>query len=210
MIEKPQQVAEAQGSADTGQIDQAIPRTKGFIREALETILLAVVLYFLIDGFVARVEVKNISMQPTLYEGELLLVNRMAYRLGEYSHGDIIVFHFPQDPAEDYIKRLIGLPGDTVVVSNGVVTVNGQDLVESYISAPPAYTGEWVVPEDMLFVLGDNRNSSYDSHSWGFVPFENVVGRAIFIYWPLNELRAITRDKPDGVALIPDTIGLGP
>lgn len=190
MIEQPQS-AEEQGSDDSGQIVRSNQRSKSLFREALETILLAVVLYFLIDGVVARVEVKNISMQPTLYEGELLLVNRLAYRFGEFHHGDIIVFHFPQDPEEDYIKRVIGLPGDKVVVENGMVTVNGVNLIEPYIAAPPSYVGEWIVPDGMLFVLGDNRNSSYDSHSWGFVPFENVVGRAIFIYWPLNEVRGI-------------------
>lgn len=170
-------------------------RSKSFIREAIETILLAVVLYFLIDGLVARVEVKNISMQPTLYEGELLLVNRLAYKFGDYRQGDIIVFHFPQDLNEDYIKRVIGVPGDVVVIESGKVTVNGVDLDEPYISAAPNYSGVWEVPEDMLFVLGDNRNSSYDSHSWGFVPIRNVVGRAIFIYWPLKEIRMIPRQS---------------
>jgi signal peptidase I len=161
----------------------------GFLLETLQTIILAVVLYFLIDTVIARVRVENYSMLPTLQPGEFLLVNKFAYRFGEPKQGDIIVFHFPQDPQEDYIKRLIGLPGDTIRVENGMVSVNGQSLVEPYISAPPSYSGEWSVPENAYFVLGDNRNQSSDSHSWGFVPVENVVGKALLIYWPLGEMK---------------------
>jgi signal peptidase I len=98
--------------------------------------------------------------------------------------GDIIVFHFPMDPKQELIKRVIGLPGDRVEVAGGVVYVNGLPLEEPYIAAPPAYTSQWDVPEGRLFVLGDNRNDSSDSHSWGFLPYENVVGKAVLIYWP--------------------------
>lgn len=162
-----------------------------FISELAQTLILALVLYFLIDSVVARVRVENISMEPTLNPGEFILVNKMAYRLGESSIGDIIVFHNPGNPQEDYIKRVIGLPGDEVLVKNGVVYINGMALTENYISAPPAYTGAWQVPEDSLFVLGDNRNQSSDSHSWGYVPLVNVVGKALVIYWPLDEAKVL-------------------
>jgi signal peptidase I len=133
-------------------------------------------------------------MQPTLYEGNFVLVNRIAYRVGEPGRGDIIVFRYPPDPdREPYIKRLIGLPGDVVKVENGQVLVNGFPLSESYIMADPNYQGTWQVPEGKLFVLGDNRNNSSDSHSWGFVPLENVIGKAEVIYWPPEQWQILHR-----------------
>jgi len=171
------------------------PAWKTFLSEVLQTLLLAAVLYFLIDSMIGRVRVENISMLPTLKSDELLLVNKLAYRLGKMQHGDIVVFHFPGNPTEDYIKRLIGLPGDEVRVENGQVRVNGYALTEPYISAPPSYQGVWNVPAGSVFVLGDNRNQSSDSHSWGFVPIENIIGRAMVIYWPIQEVRLL--NDPD-------------
>jgi signal peptidase I len=97
------------------------------------------------------------------------------------------------NPQEDYIKRVIGIPGDEVIVRDGQVYVNGQRLEEDYIMAPPGYEDTWVVPENEVFVLGDNRNQSSDSHSWGFVPFENIVGRAMVVYWPLSEAKVLSQ-----------------
>jgi signal peptidase I len=165
-----------------------------FVLETLQTVILAVVLYFLIDTVVARVRVENISMQPTLQSGEFVLVNKLAYRIGDIRRGDIIVFHYPQDPSQDYIKRIIGVAGDVVDVHDQTVFVNNQALVEPYIMAKPLYDGTWTVPPNDLFVLGDNRNESSDSHYWGFVPDANVVGRALVIYWPLNDLKIL--DQP--------------
>lgn len=163
-----------------------------FLVEVLQTVVLALVLYFLIDSVLARVRVENISMEPTLQPGEFLLVNKLAYRLGEASHGDVVIFHYPLNPNEDYIKRVIGLPGDEVTVQNGQVSVNGSVVDEPYIMAPPHYNNTWTVPEGQLFVLGDNRNSSSDSHNWGFVPYENLVGKALLIYWPLDQVKILT------------------
>lgn len=163
-----------------------------FLLETIQTVVMAVALYFLIDSVVARVRVENISMEPTLQPGEFILVNKLAYRLGDATRGDIIVFHYPPNPAEDYIKRVMGLPGDDVKVQNGKVYINGQPLDEPYISAPPMYTGEWKVPDNYLFVLGDNRNQSSDSHSWGYVPENYVVGKALVIYWPFSELKVLS------------------
>ncbi len=123
-------------------------------------------------------------MRPTLDDGEFVLVSKFNYKLSNVQRGDIIVFHFPMDPEQELIKRVIGLPGDRVQVKDGVVYINDQALDEPYIAAPPAYTSAWNVPADRLFVLGDNRNDSSDSHSWGYLPFENVVGKAVLIYWP--------------------------
>jgi len=162
------------------------------VLETIEMIVMALVLYFLIDSVVARVRVQKVSMEPTLVPGEVLLVNKLAYVFGEIKHGDIITFHYPIEPDLDYVKRVIGNPGDEVVVHNGSVLVNKQLLFEPYISAPPEYEGIWEVPEDALFVLGDNRNPSADSHIWGFVPLENVIGKAFAVYWPINKIRSLS------------------
>jgi signal peptidase I len=175
-----------------------------FIREVLETLGLAVLLFLVINIISARVRVDGISMRPTLDDGEFVLINRLSYKFGDYHRGDIIVFRPPlyppqsfwrqllglpsiSDNYEDYIKRVIGLPGDQVRVAQGVVYINGTELKEPYIAAPPNYPGEWTVPEGQLFVLGDNRNNSSDSHAWGFLPQENVLGKAVLVYWPFKD-----------------------
>lgn len=160
---------------------------KQFFVDLLETIVLAVVLFFAINAVSARVRVDGFSMVPTLQDGEYVLVNRMAFRNKLPERGDIIVFVSPQVSDLDLIKRVIGLPGDKIRISGGVVEVNGQALNEPYIAAAPIYNGEWSVPEGNLFVLGDNRNDSSDSHAWGLLPIENVIGKAILIYWPIPE-----------------------
>jgi len=172
---------------------------KRFILDILETLVLAVVLYFGINAISARVRVDGFSMRPTLQDGEYILVNKLAYKFSEPKRGDIIVFIFPVNPAEDLIKRIIGVPGDTVTVQDGVLTVNGAVVDEPYISAPPAYNGSWQVPEGNLFVLGDNRNDSRDSHQWGLLPVENVIGRSVLIYWPPEEWQIIRHLKEDNI-----------
>lgn len=152
--------------------------------DILETLLLALILFFAINAMSARVRVDGFSMRPTLEDGEFVLVSKMSYLFGATQRGDIIVFHFPMDPKEELIKRVIGLPGDHVSVSAGIVYVNGQKITEPYIAATPAYSGEWLVAEGQLFVLGDNRNNSNDSKDWGLLPAQNVVGKAVLIYWP--------------------------
>lgn len=155
-----------------------------FALDMLETLVLAVVLFVIINTVSARVRVDGISMRPTLEDGEFVLVSKLSYVLGEVKRGDIIVFHFPLNPDEELIKRVIGLPGDRVTVREGRVYVNGQMLHEPYIAQSPLYDGEWVVGEDALFVLGDNRNNSNDSKDWGLLPAKEVVGKAVLIYWP--------------------------
>lgn len=161
--------------------------------DILQTLLLAALLYFAIDAVFARVRVLNISMQPTLVEGDVILVNKLAYKFGETHTGDVVIFHNPNDLTEDYIKRLIGKPGDQVDVSDGIVSVNGIPLSEPYIAEAPLYDGTWRVPGDAVFVLGDNRNQSSDSHSWGFVPLEDLVGKALVVYWPPEAIKVISR-----------------
>jgi signal peptidase I len=168
----------------------ATPRSgaaKSFLREVLETVVLAGLIFALINLVSVRVQVESISMQPTLYAGEFVLVNKLAYKFGEPQRGDIIVFEQTFDPEEPYIKRIIGLPGDTVEIRGGRVYVNGNLLHEPYIKDSPRYEDSWVVPEGQLFVLGDNRNNSSDSHIWGFVSLDQVIGRAEAVYWPVSE-----------------------
>jgi signal peptidase I len=171
-----------------------------FFIDIVETVLLALVLFLVINALSARVRVENVSMKPTLQPGEFLLVNRVAYKLGEPSIGDIVVFHAPGDSDLDYIKRVIGLPGDQVRIENGMVYVNDQPLYEPYISDQPSYSGVWDVPVDEYFVLGDNRNNSSDSHLWGFVPMDDIVGRALLIYWPFSEITILS--NPDIVQAV--------
>jgi signal peptidase I len=162
-------------------------KRSGFLRfaiDVLETLILSVILFAAINAVSARIRVDGSSMEPTLQSGEFVIVNKLTYKLGTPEIGDVVVFHYPRDPEQEYIKRVIGLPGDKVVITDGQVYVNGQLLEEDYIAASPAYESSWDVPEDALFVLGDNRNNSADSHSWGAVPLNYIVGKAEFIYWP--------------------------
>lgn len=185
---------------------------KQVLREILETVGLAIVLFLVINIISARVRVEGFSMLPTLNNGEYVLISRLSYKLGDYHRGDIIVFRPPMypdaplwqqlfgfpgfnDKYEDYIKRIIGLPGETVRIDNGAVYINNTSLIEPYIAAPPDYSNEWKVPEGQLFVLGDNRNNSADSHAWGFLPEQNVIGKALVVYWPFADFMIIPSNQ---------------
>jgi signal peptidase I len=162
-----------------------------FLWDIVETVVLSAILFLGINAISARIRVDGFSMEPTLHNGEFVIVNKLAYQLGDPGHGDVIVFRYPRDPNQEYIKRVIGLPGDRVRVINGEVFVNDQRVEEPYIAAAPRYQSEWSVPENSLFVLGDNRNNSSDSHNWGPVPLDYVIGRALFVYWPPESWGAI-------------------
>ena len=155
-----------------------------FLLDILETVVLSAILFVGINAISARIRVDGFSMEPTLHNGEFVIVNKLAYKLGNPTHGDVIVFRYPRDPDQEYIKRVIGLPGDRVRVINGEVYVNDERIDEPYIAAAPRYQSEWTVPDSSLFVLGDNRNNSSDSHNWGPVPLNYVIGKALFVYWP--------------------------
>ncbi|HPX65312.1 MAG TPA: signal peptidase I, partial [Anaerolineaceae bacterium] len=133
---------------------------KAFWKDLIQTIVMAVVIFLVLNTFTSRVKVFNVSMQPTLKQGYLIVVSKMAYKFGSPKRGDIIVFHHAGVEDQDYIKRVIGLPGDVVEISGGVVSINGTPLTEPYIKEMPRYTLTETVPEGKLFVLGDNRNQS--------------------------------------------------
>jgi signal peptidase I len=186
---------ESSSSIEISPEQEAVP-SKGtsiwrFLLDILETAVLSLILFLVINAISARIRVDGFSMEPTLRNGEFVIVNKLAYRLGQPTLGDVIVFHYPRDPEQEYIKRVIGLSGDEVRIAGGQLFVNEQLIPEPYISSPARYDSEWTIPENSLFVLGDNRNNSSDSHNWGPVPMENVIGKALFVYWPPAEWGSI-------------------
>jgi signal peptidase I len=174
--------------ASTSSVDRSLKR---WLREFVEIIVIAGGLFLAVNAASARVRVESISMEPNLYEGQFVVVNRLAYRWANPERGDIIVFYFPNNPAKRYIKRVIGIGGDQISASNGSVFVNGILLDEPYLASRPNYDGEWTVGPGELFVLGDNRNNSNDSKNWGTLELDAVIGKAIFIYWPLGDFGLI-------------------
>jgi len=166
--------------------------------EGIKTIGLSLLLAFGIRTFIAEARyIPSGSMEPTLQINDRLIIDKVGYRFGNPERGDIVVFDptdalLQQNFRDAFIKRVIGLPGETVEVKGGRVFINGRPLEEDYIAAKPDYQwGPEVVPEGSYLVLGDNRNSSYDSHYWGFVPRDRIIGRAIVRFWPLDRLGTI-------------------
>jgi signal peptidase I len=164
------------------------PRAKRkgqFIIDFLEVILVSGLLFLGINTVSARVRVESISMEPTLNPGDFVAVNKLSYQLSQIHRGDIIVFRYPPAPdQEPYIKRVIGLPGEIIRIENGKVFVNGALVKENYLKENTMHGGKWQIPEDAVFVMGDNRNNSSDSRVWGMVPLENIIGKGVFVYWP--------------------------
>ena len=186
---------------------------KSTAREYFESIVVAVILALFVRTFVFQAfKIPTGSMKPNLLVGDHLLVNKFIFApaasaierallpMRQVRRGDIIVFKFPEEPDRDFIKRTIGLPGDTIELKNQTVFVNGQPLVESYAHYlfPPADEtetggfdlrrkyGPVTVPEGHYFMMGDNRDDSQDSRFWGFLPQSYVKGRALFIYWSFD------------------------
>lgn len=159
---------------------------RSWFQELLETLLLALIIFLVINTLTGRYKVYGQSMEPSLHDGQYLIASKITYWLHPPERGDIVVLQPPTGGEIPYIKRVIGLPQDSVEIQNGRVWVNGIALNEPYISGPPSYQKKITVQEDTYFVLGDNRNNSSDSHSWGLLPADNVVGKAVFTYWPLT------------------------
>ncbi len=170
------------------------------IWENLQIIIVALVLAVVIRTFIAEPRyIPSDSMLPTLEQGDRLVVEKISYYLHPPQRGDIVVFEPPTqlqlqgyEKEQAFIKRVIGKSGDTVAVSNGKVYVNDQPLTEAYILAVPNYNlPPMQVPDGALFVMGDNRNNSNDSHIWGFLPQQNVIGNAVFRFWPLERISGV-------------------
>lgn len=176
--------------------------------EGFKTIVLSGVLAFGIRTFVAEARyIPSGSMLPTLQINDRLIIDKITYNFRAPQRGDIVVFSptpalQQQNFHDAFIKRVIGLPGDTVEVKGGRVYVNGQALRENYIEEEPNYSfGPVTVLPDQYLVLGDNRNNSYDSHYWGFVPRDNIIGRAVVRFWPINRLGGL--DSEEAIAPVP-------
>jgi signal peptidase I len=168
--------------------------TEAIFREIIETLLLTFFIFFLVNSLIGRYRIDGSSMNPTLFDGEYLIINNVSYYLDTPQPGDIIVFKHPNNDL-NLIKRVIGVPGDHVEINDRQVTVNDKPLDEPYIAAPPNYSGSWDVPTDSYFVLGDNRNNSSDSHSWSYLPEDNIIGKAMFVYWPPSDWTAIPHNS---------------
>lgn len=174
-----------------------MPQVKSEVREYIESFGVAVALALFIIIFVAQsFLVQGESMVPTLDDGERLLVDKVSYRFRPPRRGEIIVFGYPKDPRRKFIKRVIGIPGDTVEIRDRRLVVNGEPVEEGYIRGTMFQPyGPVTVPPGAVWVLGDNRNNSEDSRfpDVGFVPLKSIVGRAVFIYWPLGGARLVER-----------------
>ena len=158
---------------------------KGVVREIVETIALALVIFLLVRLAAQNFRIEGSSMEPNLHNGQFLIVNKLVYYLHPPERGDVIVFQAPDSPRKDYIKRVVGLPGEEVEIVDGQVFVNGLRLEESYIAEPGTRSwGPEVVGDFEYLVLGDNRRNSRDSTNWGMLDGNAIIGKGWICYWP--------------------------
>ena len=167
---------------------------KGPVREIIESVAVAVVLALIIRVFLFQFFViPSGSMEPTLTEGDMIAANKIIYRFSEPKRGDIIVFKYPLNPDRDFVKRLIGLPGEKVQIKNSTLYINGKLVTQPFLPKGLEYPdyGPITVQKDKYFMMGDNRNNSLDSRVWGEMPKENIIGKASLIYWPVKRIRIL-------------------
>ncbi len=199
------------------------PALRDMLRDVLETLLFTLLIFFLVRSVVQNFRVDGSSMEPTLHTGQYIMVNRLIYahidlnlfsrrlpggekepHLAYLFHlprrGDIVVFEYPRDTSRDFIKRVIGLPGETVEVRNNQVYINGVPLEEPYLSDTAkrqmGHMAPVQVPPGAVFVMGDNRGNSSDSRNWGPLPLDRIVGKAWFTYWPAEQWGQIPSSEP--------------
>jgi signal peptidase I len=190
-MQEPVEAANLQSIETEKLIEHTPSGLLGEFRGWLKDILLAVVIAFLMVVFLYQpVKVEGTSMQPELLDQERIFVNKFVYHFEEINRGDIVVFWYPKDPSKSFIKRVVGIPGDVVSIRDGRVYINGRLLEERYV--PQGYQDldsypAMRVKEGHYYVLGDHRNASNDSRSWGFVPRRYIYGKAVFRYWPVGK-----------------------
>lgn len=203
MASEPQNLSTPQPDSNTAPPRSGWFRLSKAQRDNLQILGIALVLAIVLRLFVAEPRfIPSDSMLPTLHVGDRLVVEKVAYRLRPPQRGEIVVFEPPPQlqqygyaPDKAFIKRVIGTPGDRVQITQGKVLINGQSLVEPYIAEPPAYEMRSVqVPPDQYFVMGDNRNNSNDSHVWGFLPRQQIIGRAVFCFFPFDRFGFLQGD----------------
>jgi signal peptidase I len=175
------------------------------LRELAEVVVLAIILYFGISFAVQTVHVEGLSMFATLDDNDYLIANKIDYRLHAPARGDIIILRPPADNSKDFIKRVIALPGERLLIRDGTVYIDGHKLDEPYLPEQWTVMNNWptdgsvsgkVVPANQYFVMGDNRNRSQDSRSFGFISRDRIDGRAWFRIWPLDHFGAIYTQLP--------------
>jgi signal peptidase I len=171
-----------------------------FFLDIVETIVMSLAIFLMVYLFIAQPhQVKGMSMYPNFYDGDYILTDKISYRFNPPMRGDVIVFEAPKSAGDEFIKRIIGLPGDQIEIRSERVYVNGQlepdnFLPTDFVTRPGAFVPEnqpLVVPPEDYFVLGDNRDHSSDSREWGFVPRQNITGKAFFRYWPPSKMGKI-------------------
>src|ERR1700687_3809839 len=178
------------------------PRQKSFLRDTLEIVFLALVLYVVIQYAVQTVHVLGSSMYATLHDNDLLVASKISYKLHQPQRGDIIVFKPPDEASRDFIKRIIGLPGERIRIANSVVYINGHVLNEPYLPEKWTYNNNWpatgqdqLIPPDQYFVMGDNRNHSSDSRSFAPLELGAILGKPEIRICPLGQV-GILSGKP--------------
>jgi signal peptidase I len=162
---------------------------KSILREIVETALLTLLIFLAIRTLIQNFRIEGVSMEPNLHDGQYLIINKLVYYLHPPERGDVVVFHYPKNPRRDFIKRIVGLPGEKVEVRGKRLFVDGEEIEEPYALHAGKYA--WKpqrLGEDEYFVLGDNRNSSSDSHNWGPLNRDAIVGKAWISYWPPKHL----------------------
>ncbi len=189
-------------------IKKLLTGTIRFLKDIFETSLFAIAIFIVVYSFLIQPHrVRGDSMDPTLINNELILTDKLTYRFTEPKRGDIVVFKYPDAPQYEYIKRLIGLPGEKIEIKNGEIVIynkkhpGGLALNEDYLPSNTltmgnkAILGNQVIsiPPNKYVVLGDNRNQSSDSRTWGYVPRKNIVGKALVVYWPPDNLSFVAR-----------------
>lgn len=177
-----------------------------FVLDFIETIVVSLAIFALVYLFLFQPhQVEGRSMEPNFQNGEYILTDKVSYRLREPERGDVVVFHSPQDQRVDFIKRIVGVPGDTIEVKGGYVYIDGEQMSESFIHDPGRVAqGKFLregvvaeVPPNQYVVMGDNRLHSSDSREWGFVPKDLIVGRAFFRYWPAQAFGVLPTTEED-------------
>jgi signal peptidase I len=162
------------------------------IRDVIETIALTLLIFLVIRFAIQSFRTDGESMQPGLQTDDYVLVNKVVYLFQQPQRGDVIVFHYPRDIHKDFIKRIIGLPGDTIITTSNSVIVDGRTIQEPYISAPFNFDSHtWKLGASQFFVMGDNRGNSLDSRSWGPLDRRYIIGKAVAVYWPVNQWELI-------------------
>ncbi|MFA5367427.1 MAG: signal peptidase I [Dehalococcoidia bacterium] len=159
--------------------------------QIVASVALALLLFFGVQTIIESRVVEGSSMEVGLHDGQRLIVVKAAYWFGEPQRGDVVIFTHPLDPERTLVKRVIGLPGEHIEITDSIVYIDGSQLLEPYVKGTTSPLSNTEVPPGCYFVMGDNRQSSSDSRSWGPLPEDNIIGRAWLLYWPLEDWHLI-------------------